>query len=96
MLEALLIVSIVYACMYMPLRGKDFSSLNPAQQARVEKSFSQYMRTKKGKQAPDMKIEEYLPVLQKQGLTYLIMAIVVLPIYLLAIFTLYPQILAGY
>jgi hypothetical protein len=96
MLEALLIMSIVYACMYMPLRGKDFEGLTPAQQVRVEKSFSQYMKTKKGKQTPDMKIEEYLLVLQKQGLAFLIVTIVIVPIYLLAIFMLYPQILAGY
>ena len=96
MLEVLLIMSIVYACMYMPLRGKDFNNLSPKQQSKVGKSFEQYKRTRKGKQTPDMRIEEYLPILQKQAITYLIMAIVILPIYIAAIFLLYPQLLAGY
>jgi len=85
MLEALLILSIVYACMFMPLRGKSFQQLSVKQQEKVGKNYNKYMTTKKGKQTPDMSIEEYLPILQKQGLTYLIMAIVILPIYILVV-----------
>jgi len=85
MLEVLLIMSIVYACMYMPLRGKTLQQLTLKQQERVGKNFKSYMATRKGKQNPDMSIEEYLPILQKQGLTYLIMAIVILPIYILVV-----------
>jgi len=89
MLEALLIMSIVYACLFMPLRGKNMYQLSPSQQKRVEKHFNQYMQTRKGKKTPYMQIEEYLPILQKQGLTYLIMAIVIFPIYILAIIFIY-------
>ena len=89
MLEALLIFSIIYACSYMPLRGKIFSQLKPKQQKKVEKNYGKYMQTKKGKQTPDMTVEEYLPIIQKQGLTYLIMAIVVAPIYVLAVMFIY-------
>jgi len=85
MLEALLIMSIVYACMFMPLRGKTYEQLSVKQQEKVGKNYSRYMITKKGKKTPDMRIEEYLPILQKQGLSYLIMGIVVLPIYILVV-----------
>jgi len=85
MLEVLLIMSIVYACLYMPLRGKTLQQLSLKQQERVGKSFKTYMATKKGKKNPDMSIEEYLPILQKQGLTYLIVAIVILPIYIVVV-----------
>ena len=90
MLEALLIMSIVYACMYMPLRGKAFDSLTPGQLKKVEKNYKQYMKSKKGKQNPDMSIEDYFPIIQKQGLTYLIMALVVLPIYIIVLIMVYP------
>ena len=91
MLEVLLIFSIVYACMLMPLRGKSMEQLNPKQQQRVWKNFQNYIRTKKGKKTPDMRIEEYLPILQKQALTYLIMAIVILPIYIIIVFSVYAS-----
>jgi len=89
MLEILLIMSIVYACLYLPLRGKSFDQLSPKQQQRVESNFVKHMNTKKGKQNPSMTIQEYLPIIQKQGLTYLIMAIVILPIYVLAVMYIY-------
>ena len=85
MLEVLLVLSIVYACMFMPLRGKSFQQLSAKQQERVGKNYNKYMTSKKGMQTPNMSIEEYLPILQKQGLTYLILAIVVLPIYILVV-----------
>ena len=91
MLEVLLIMSIVYACMYMPFRGKTLEQLSPKQQATVEKNFSRYMLTKKGKQNPNMSIVEYLPILQKQGLTFLIMAIIILPVYILVVVYLYSS-----
>ena len=89
MLEALLIISIIYTCLYMPLRGKTFQQLSAKQQARVGKNFKAYMATKKGNMNPDMSIEEYLPVLQKQGIKYLILAIVVLPIYIVVVSFIY-------
>ena len=90
MLEALLIMSIFYACLYMPLRGKTFQQLSAKQQARVGKNYDNYMKTKKAKQTPDMSIEDYLPILQKQAITYVIMAIVILPIYILVVSYVYP------
>jgi len=80
--------------MYMPLRGKTFYQLSPKQQASVGKNFNKYMMTKKGQLTPNMSIEEYLPILQKQGLTYLIMAFVILPIYVLVVYFLYSSMLS--
>jgi hypothetical protein len=95
MLEGILIVCIVYACMYMPLRGKTFALLTPSQQQKVEKNYNRYMNSIKGRQNPSLKIEEYLPIIQKQALVYLITAIVVLPIYILAIVFVYSGALAN-
>ena len=94
MLEAFLIMSIVYACLYMPLRGKEFESLCEKHKKRVEKNFSRYQKTRKGKQNPDMTAEEYLPILQKQGPRFLIAAIVIFPIYLLIVVSVYAQMFA--
>jgi len=92
MLEVILVMSIVFACLYMPLRGKTLQQLSPKQHERVLKSFKTYRTTKKGKLTPDMSVEEYLPILQKQGLTYLIVAIVGLPIYIAVFVFLYSGI----
>ena len=89
MLEVLLIMSIIYACLLMPLRGKTMQQLTPAQQERVIKNYQRYMKTRKGKQTPNMQIEEYLPILQKQAMTYVIMAIVIVPIYIYVLFNYY-------
>jgi len=91
MLEILLIMFIYYSCTLMPLRGMQFSELTPKQLKRVEKHFAKYRRTSKGRQNPDMQIEEYFPILQKQAKTYLISAIVIAPIYLAFVFVIYPQ-----
>ena len=90
MFEAVLIFSIVYACMYMPLRGKSYTELTPAQKEKVAKVFNSYLRTRKGKQTPNMIVEEYLPILQKQALTYLIVAIIMVPVYILILLLIYP------
>ena len=89
MLEVLLIMSVIYACMYMPLRGKTFDMLTVSQQKKVQKSYTTYMKSRKGKQNPNMKVDEYLPILQKQAMTYLIMAVVILPIYIAVVALLY-------
>ena len=89
MLEVLLIMSIAYAIMYMPLRGKDFSHLTPKQQEKVEKNYTKYMKTRKGQKTPDMLVEDYLHILQKQAMTYVIMAIVLLPIYIFFVYLFY-------
>ena len=80
MLEVLLIMFTVYACLLMPLRGKEFNQLTPKQQQRVEKHYRQYMFTLKGRKTPNLTIEEYLPILHKQAITYLIWAIVLFPL----------------
>ena len=49
------------------------------------KNYANYMRTKKGQKTPDLTIQEYLPILAKQGKTYLVMAIVMVPIYIIAV-----------
>ena len=89
MLEALLIMSIIYACLYMPLRGKEFSQLTPPQRQRVEKNYARFMKTRAGKKTPEMTVEDYLPTMQKQGLTYLVMAIVIAPIYVIIVASFY-------
>ena len=93
MLEAILIMSIVYACMLLPLRGKSFEQLSDAQKTRVQNNFKKYLTTKKGKETPNMTVEEYLPILAKQGIVYLIVAIVMIPIYILAVLFLYRNFL---
>ena len=95
MLEALLILSIIYAFTLMPLRGKNFQQLAPKQQERVERYYNKYMTTRKGKQTPNMNIEEYFPILQKQALTYLISAIVLLPLYVCAVILIYSPMFMG-
>ncbi|MCL2060025.1 MAG: hypothetical protein FWH01_13400 [Oscillospiraceae bacterium] len=75
----------------MPLRKKSFDTLTPKQLKTVDKNYTRYMKSRKGKQTPDMTIEEYLPIIQKQALTYLIMAAIVLPIYIIVLMVLYPQ-----
>ena len=84
-------MSIIYACLYLPLRGKDYSELKPNQQKRVDKNYGNYMKSKKGQKTPDMTVEEYMPIIQKQGITFLIMALVTLPIYILAVSFLYSD-----
>ena len=93
MLEALLVISIVYAIMLWPYRGKSFHELTPKQQAGVVKRRDAYLKTRKGKQTPQMSVDEYLPVIQKQALTYLILAIVILPIYIVVLITIYPSLM---
>lgn len=94
MLEVLIIFSIVYACMLMPLRGKTFEELTAAQKQRVDKYYYRYMRTRKGRKTP-VSITEYLPILQKQALVYLIMAICLVPLYIIILIFVYPMVLAG-
>ena len=85
MLEVFLIMSIIQACMLMPLRGKTIQQLNPTQIQRVEKNYYRYMQTRKGRKNPTMTIFDYLPILQKQALTHLITAIVILSLYALIV-----------
>lgn len=89
MLEAILVVFIIYTCMQMPLRGKTFQQLTPKQQQLVEKNYQRYMVSGKGRQTPNMRIEEYLPILQKQAPMYLVGVVVVLIIYILFIYNVY-------
>ena len=89
MLEALIIISIVYACMLMPLRGKTYEQLTEGQRRTVNNNYVRYMRSRKGKKTPGMTIVEYLPILQKQALTYLITGICAIPIYVVVIIVLY-------
>ena len=89
MLEILLILFIYQTCVYMPLRGKQLEQLSPKQKQRVAKAYNKHMKSKKGRQMPDMTIEDFLPTLQKQGRASLIGAIVLFPIYILAIVFLY-------
>ena len=95
MLEIMFILSVFYAITLMPLRGKSFQQLSPKQQANVTKKRDGYLRTRKGQQTPNMSVEEYLPIIQKQGLTFLILAIVLIPVYIAVLFLLYAPMFAG-
>jgi len=92
MFEAILVVLIINAVLYMPMGGKRFEALSPAQQQRAIKNHTRYLNSKKGKLTPNMSIEEYLPTLQKQGRISMIAAIVMLPIYILIVVFYYSQI----
>ena len=93
MLEVLIIMSIVQACLLMPLRGKTMETLSEPQRDRVLKRFYKFMNTKKGRQNPNMTVEQFLPTLQKQGVAFLITAICLIPLYILFFIFVYPMIL---
>ena len=92
MLEVLIIMSIVYAVMFMPLRGKPFAELSEPQKQKVHTYYVKYMRTRKGQKTPNLTIEEYLPLIQKSGLIYLIVALCAIPVYVLVLLYLYPAV----
>jgi len=72
----------------MPLKDKDFADLTPTQQKRVEKYFATYKRGK-GRNNPNITVEEYLPVLQAHAARYLIGFLVGLPFYILILIFLF-------
>jgi|GEM_PF-1426165 len=83
MLEIALIYLIVKVAQIFPLRGKTPDMLSEAQKQRVHKEYQAFMRTRKGRKNPNMTIDEYYPILQKNGLTLLICLLIILPLYLL-------------
>lgn len=88
MLEALIIISLVYAFMLFPLRGKTVEQLNEKQLKTLERNFESYKRSRKAD--PNMTKENYLPILQKQAVKYLILALCLIPVYILIIVFIYP------
>ena len=94
MYEAILVMSIYYVCTLMPLRGKDFTQLTAKQQQRVYKQYQAYMASGKGKKTPQMQIQEYLPILQKRALTFLILAIILAVLYIFLIIFIYGPMFA--
>jgi hypothetical protein len=89
MLEALLITCLVYGIRFMPFRGKSYMELSEKQRKILQEMHTKYMRTKKGQQTL-MTEESYLSVIQKNALTYLIMGIVLIPIYVVIVIYIYP------
>jgi len=85
MLEIYLIKFIINVCLLMPLREKTMDQLNHTQEQRLINHYNKYMNTQKGQATPDMTVEEYLPILQKQAISYLIGALIILPLYLIII-----------
>jgi len=75
----------------MPLRGKELPELTHKQANRVGKNFEIYKASRKGRQNPDMTIEEYLPILQKQAITSLWAAIGLIPFYIWVVASFYSQ-----
>ena len=75
LLEIGMILMIVDICKILRLKGKTFEQFTPAQQKYAGKFFAKYMKTRKGKKNPGMTINEYLPILQKIGLQYIIFVI---------------------
>jgi hypothetical protein len=85
MLEFYLIKFVINVCLFMPLRGKTMDQLNHTQEQRLINHYIKYMKTKKGQATPDMTVEDYLPILQKQAISYLMGALIILPFYLIII-----------
>jgi len=80
MLEVILIVSLINACLNMPLRGKTIATLSDGQRQRMQRLHEKYMMSSKGRSRP-MTAEEFLKSQQRQGLGWLITFLVLLPIY---------------
>ena len=90
MLEVLIVVCIFQAIQLMPLRGKTFEGLTLKQQQKVEKNLQNYKKTLKGRKTPEMTVEEYMPIIQKQALNSVIAVVVLVPIYLVILVSIYP------
>lgn len=71
MCEIMIIFSLYYSIVLMPLRGKNFIDLTDSQLARLEKEHSKYLRSMRGRRNP-MSSEQFLKVLQDRALIYLI------------------------
>ena len=93
MLEALVIMFLIAAIKNMPLRGKTLDQLSEKQREKLEKNFSKQKNMKKSKLAPDMTLEGFLPVAQKQGLSSLIGFFVTLALWVLVLLYVYPNLL---
>ena len=91
-LELFLILNIIFAILFMPLRGKTFDELSEKKQKRLERGLYNYKRTKKGENHQDMTAYDYLPILQKRGLSSLIWAICLFAVCLLLWIFVYPAI----
>ncbi|MCL2540124.1 MAG: hypothetical protein FWE53_01665 [Firmicutes bacterium] len=81
-------VSVTFTCLFFPLRKKNLKELSPKQKKMAGQSFDRFKNSKKGKKTPDLKIEQYLPILAKRGKKYLIVSIV-FAVYLIAAIGLY-------
>jgi len=84
MIEGILIACIIMVCRIFPMRGKTLEQLSEAQHKWLMKQYTKYMKTRKGRSTPDMTVNQYLTIIQKQALKYLITLIVLAPIYILA------------
>ncbi len=91
MLEAMIFLCLYYAATLFPLRGKELSNLTPAEMAKVQKQYIAYTRRRKYK---DISMEEFYPKLQKQGMTYLIIGLIMIPVYIAVLAFVYPALLA--
>ncbi|MDR3021175.1 MAG: hypothetical protein LBU60_00645 [Clostridiales bacterium] len=99
MFEGMLIVCWIYACLFLPMKGKNIAELSDKQSLRLDNSYKRYKtrmdrKLSRNTQAKVMTKEEYLISLGKQGLTYLIFGIILIPIYILVIVFLYPRMIS--
>ncbi|MCL2521957.1 MAG: hypothetical protein FWE36_03755 [Erysipelotrichales bacterium] len=81
MFEILIVICFYNAFKFMPLRKKSYKELSQQQYLMLQKQYSKYSKTRKGKNNP-RKIESYFIDLQKQAMVYLIMGISLIVIYI--------------
>ena len=82
-------LSILFTCKFFPLRKKEFAKLEPKQKQMVKEMFDRYKNTKKAKKkTPDMTTKEYTRHLAKQGKKFLIVSIA-MPLYIIGAILLY-------
>ncbi|MCL2798569.1 MAG: hypothetical protein FWD58_11085 [Firmicutes bacterium] len=86
MFEALLIMSFVYAGLYLPFRGKTLNQLSESQLARLRKQYARYVIQCDRKGKPYVLEEQYISKLGTQGLIYLVVALIMVPVYIGVLF----------
>jgi hypothetical protein len=84
MLEIIIILCLINGFSAKSMFGKDFHALTQAEMQKLENKYRQtYAKFIKKGQEPPMTIEQYLPIMQKQGKTSLTVGFVLIPVYAL-------------
>ena len=73
---------IIYAFSFISLSGKTLELLTTNQRKRVEMHFNWYMESRKGKQNPNMTLEEYLPIKKRDAYIFIVVEIIALLVFI--------------